>query len=87
MSCRNGGHLNVSTCHCHCPPGYTGRFCQGEEPWSCRPQRPEGPSEGSLGPAHTQTGAGGEEGLSPMHVGACVHTDAVWCIQGLCCTQ
>ncbi|XP_045389921.1 C-type lectin domain family 18 member A isoform X2 [Lemur catta] len=29
MSCRNHGHLNVSTCHCHCPPGYTGRYCQG----------------------------------------------------------
>ncbi|KAK1330452.1 hypothetical protein QTO34_010641 [Cnephaeus nilssonii] len=28
MSCRNDGQLNVSTCHCHCPPGYTGRFCQ-----------------------------------------------------------
>lgn len=28
MSCRNHGHLNISTCHCHCPPGYTGRFCQ-----------------------------------------------------------
>ncbi|XP_061242694.1 C-type lectin domain family 18 member C-like isoform X1 [Bos javanicus] len=28
MSCRNHGHLNVSTCHCHCPPGYTGRYCQ-----------------------------------------------------------
>ncbi|XP_006755831.1 PREDICTED: C-type lectin domain family 18 member A isoform X1 [Myotis davidii] len=28
MSCRNGGHLNVSTCHCHCPRGNTGRFCQ-----------------------------------------------------------
>lgn len=30
MSCRNHGHLNISTCHCHCPPGYTGRYCQGE---------------------------------------------------------
>jgi len=28
MSCRNRGHLNISTCHCHCPPGYTGRYCQ-----------------------------------------------------------
>lgn len=32
MSCRNGGHLNVSSCRCHCPPGYTGRYCQGERP-------------------------------------------------------
>ncbi|KAM9607405.1 LOW QUALITY PROTEIN: C-type lectin domain family 18 member C-like [Trichechus inunguis] len=28
MSCQNHGHLNVSTCHCHCPPSYTGRYCQ-----------------------------------------------------------
>ncbi|KAM5297620.1 C-type lectin domain family 18 member C-like isoform 2-T2 [Glossophaga mutica] len=28
MSCRNHGHLNISTCRCHCPPGYTGRYCQ-----------------------------------------------------------
>ncbi|XP_073736123.1 C-type lectin domain family 18 member C isoform X1 [Callorhinus ursinus] len=28
MSCRNRGHLNISTCHCRCPPGYTGRYCQ-----------------------------------------------------------
>ncbi|CAD7689143.1 unnamed protein product [Nyctereutes procyonoides] len=28
MSCQNHGHLNISTCHCHCPPGYTGRYCQ-----------------------------------------------------------
>ncbi|KAF6288472.1 hypothetical protein mRhiFer1_009183 [Rhinolophus ferrumequinum] len=28
MSCRNHGHLNVSTCRCHCPHGYTGRYCQ-----------------------------------------------------------
>ncbi|XP_036919543.1 C-type lectin domain family 18 member A-like isoform X2 [Sturnira hondurensis] len=28
MSCRNHGHLNISTCHCHCPAGYTGRYCQ-----------------------------------------------------------
>ncbi|XP_037062172.1 C-type lectin domain family 18 member A isoform X1 [Peromyscus leucopus] len=27
-SCRNHGHLNISTCLCHCPPGYTGRYCQ-----------------------------------------------------------
>ncbi|OXB57241.1 hypothetical protein ASZ78_016416 [Callipepla squamata] len=30
MSCRNGAHLNVSSCQCVCAPGYTGRFCQGE---------------------------------------------------------
>ncbi|XP_072587596.1 C-type lectin domain family 18 member A-like isoform X2 [Vulpes vulpes] len=30
MSCRNHGHLNISTCHCHCPPGYTGRYCQAK---------------------------------------------------------
>nr|XP_045013849.1 C-type lectin domain family 18 member A isoform X3 [Jaculus jaculus] len=28
VSCRNHGYLNVSTCHCHCPPGYTGKYCQ-----------------------------------------------------------
>ncbi|XP_076989126.1 C-type lectin domain family 18 member A-like [Tamandua tetradactyla] len=28
MNCWNHGHLNVSTCRCHCPPGYTGRYCQ-----------------------------------------------------------
>nr|XP_055222275.1 C-type lectin domain family 18 member A-like isoform X1 [Gorilla gorilla gorilla] len=28
MSCQNHGRLNISTCHCHCPPGYTGRYCQ-----------------------------------------------------------
>nr|Q7TSQ1.1 RecName: Full=C-type lectin domain family 18 member A; AltName: Full=Mannose receptor-like protein [Mus musculus]AAP22983.1 mannose receptor precursor-like isoform 2 [Mus musculus] len=28
MSCRNLGHLNISTCRCHCQPGYTGRYCQ-----------------------------------------------------------
>ncbi|XP_072202729.1 C-type lectin domain family 18 member A-like isoform X4 [Excalfactoria chinensis] len=28
MSCRNGAHLNVSSCQCACAPGYTGRFCQ-----------------------------------------------------------
>ncbi|XP_065781069.1 C-type lectin domain family 18 member A-like isoform X3 [Muntiacus reevesi] len=30
MSCRNHGQLNVSTCHCRCPPGYTGRYCQAK---------------------------------------------------------
>ncbi|XP_069408455.1 C-type lectin domain family 18 member A isoform X2 [Ovis canadensis] len=30
MSCRNHGLLNVSTCHCLCPPGYTGRYCQDQ---------------------------------------------------------
>uniref|UniRef100_A0A674JP27 EGF-like domain-containing protein n=1 Tax=Terrapene triunguis TaxID=2587831 RepID=A0A674JP27_9SAUR len=28
MSCRNDGRLNMSTCHCDCLPGYTGRYCQ-----------------------------------------------------------
>ncbi|XP_074864669.1 C-type lectin domain family 18 member A-like isoform X2 [Carettochelys insculpta] len=28
MSCRNGGHLNLTSCRCRCPPGYTGRYCQ-----------------------------------------------------------
>ncbi|XP_014381518.2 C-type lectin domain family 18 member C isoform X1 [Alligator sinensis] len=28
MSCRNNGQLNMSSCHCKCPPGYTGRYCQ-----------------------------------------------------------
>ncbi|XP_057609651.1 C-type lectin domain family 18 member A isoform X6 [Chionomys nivalis] len=28
VSCRNHGYLNISTCLCHCPPGYTGRYCQ-----------------------------------------------------------
>ncbi|KAK7800728.1 hypothetical protein U0070_014901, partial [Myodes glareolus] len=28
VSCRNHGYLNFSTCLCHCPPGYTGRYCQ-----------------------------------------------------------
>ncbi|XP_071613225.1 LOW QUALITY PROTEIN: C-type lectin domain family 18 member A-like [Heliangelus exortis] len=28
MSCRNGGTLVLSSCHCACAPGYTGRFCQ-----------------------------------------------------------
>lgn len=37
MSCQNHGRLNISTCHCHCPPGYTGRYCQGEGTgtWVC----------------------------------------------------
>ncbi|XP_073883700.1 C-type lectin domain family 18 member B isoform X4 [Macaca fascicularis] len=30
MSCQNHGRLNISTCHCHCPPGYTGRYCQAK---------------------------------------------------------
>lgn len=38
MSCRNGGHLDMSRCQCTCPPSYTGRYCQGEgghptSPW------------------------------------------------------
>ncbi|KAM9626068.1 C-type lectin domain family 18 member A-like [Morphnus guianensis] len=28
MSCRNSGHLDMSSCQCICPPGYTGRYCQ-----------------------------------------------------------
>ncbi|XP_063045297.1 C-type lectin domain family 18 member A-like [Engraulis encrasicolus] len=28
MSCGQHGRLNVSSCQCHCFPGYTGRFCQ-----------------------------------------------------------
>ncbi|XP_027759840.1 C-type lectin domain family 18 member A-like isoform X2 [Empidonax traillii] len=28
MSCRNSGHLDMSSCQCSCPPGYTGRYCQ-----------------------------------------------------------
>ncbi|XP_069511174.1 C-type lectin domain family 18 member A-like [Ambystoma mexicanum] len=28
MSCGKNGHLNVSSCHCECHPGYTGRYCQ-----------------------------------------------------------
>ncbi|KFU92166.1 C-type lectin domain family 18 member A, partial [Chaetura pelagica] len=28
MSCRNGGHLVLSSCLCACAPGYTGRYCQ-----------------------------------------------------------
>lgn len=30
MSCRNSGRLDMSSCQCACPPGYTGRYCQGE---------------------------------------------------------
>uniref|UniRef100_A0A8D2NXU9 C-type lectin domain family 18 member A-like n=1 Tax=Zosterops lateralis melanops TaxID=1220523 RepID=A0A8D2NXU9_ZOSLA len=30
MSCRNSGRLDMSSCQCTCPPGYTGRYCQGE---------------------------------------------------------
>ncbi|XP_032303067.1 C-type lectin domain family 18 member C-like isoform X5 [Coturnix japonica] len=33
MSCRNGAHLNVSSCQCVCAPGYTGRFCQARVPF------------------------------------------------------
>ncbi|OWK61692.1 C-type lectin domain family 18 member A [Lonchura striata] len=28
MSCRNSGRLDMSSCQCSCPPGYTGRYCQ-----------------------------------------------------------
>ncbi|KAM9508016.1 C-type lectin domain family 18 member A-like [Guaruba guarouba] len=28
MSCRNNGRLDMSSCQCACPPGYTGRYCQ-----------------------------------------------------------
>ncbi|KAM3665273.1 C-type lectin domain family 18 member A-like [Ammospiza nelsoni] len=28
MSCRNSGRLDMSSCQCTCPPGYTGRYCQ-----------------------------------------------------------
>ncbi|NXC62782.1 CL18A protein, partial [Aleadryas rufinucha] len=28
MSCRNSGRLDMSSCQCACPPGYTGRYCQ-----------------------------------------------------------
>ncbi|XP_056135328.1 C-type lectin domain family 18 member A-like [Lampris incognitus] len=28
MSCGQHGQLNISTCKCHCDPGFTGRFCQ-----------------------------------------------------------
>ncbi|KAG9342011.1 hypothetical protein JZ751_018329 [Albula glossodonta] len=28
MSCGQNGQLNVSSCQCHCAPGFTGRFCQ-----------------------------------------------------------
>ncbi|XP_075621849.1 C-type lectin domain family 18 member A-like isoform X2 [Balearica regulorum gibbericeps] len=30
MSCRNSGRLDVSSCQCACPPGYTGRYCQAK---------------------------------------------------------
>uniref|UniRef100_A0A8B9Z8W0 EGF-like domain-containing protein n=1 Tax=Buteo japonicus TaxID=224669 RepID=A0A8B9Z8W0_9AVES len=35
MSCRNSGHLDMSSCQCVCPPGYTGRYCQGERGIHC----------------------------------------------------
>ncbi|XP_042653650.1 C-type lectin domain family 18 member A-like [Tyto alba] len=28
MSCRNSGRLDMGSCQCACPPGYTGRYCQ-----------------------------------------------------------
>ncbi|XP_009468787.1 PREDICTED: C-type lectin domain family 18 member A-like [Nipponia nippon] len=28
MSCRNSGRLDMRSCQCACPPGYTGRYCQ-----------------------------------------------------------
>uniref|UniRef100_A0A3B4DBT3 C-type lectin domain-containing protein n=2 Tax=Pygocentrus nattereri TaxID=42514 RepID=A0A3B4DBT3_PYGNA len=28
MSCGQHGQLNISSCQCHCAPGFTGRFCQ-----------------------------------------------------------
>ncbi|NXQ04849.1 CL18A protein, partial [Vidua macroura] len=28
MSCRNSGRLDMSSCQCTCPRGYTGRYCQ-----------------------------------------------------------
>uniref|UniRef100_A0A8C6Z4B3 EGF-like domain-containing protein n=1 Tax=Nothoprocta perdicaria TaxID=30464 RepID=A0A8C6Z4B3_NOTPE len=28
VACRNGGRLNMSSCQCTCPRGYTGRYCQ-----------------------------------------------------------
>uniref|UniRef100_A0A8C6IQD9 Uncharacterized protein n=1 Tax=Melopsittacus undulatus TaxID=13146 RepID=A0A8C6IQD9_MELUD len=28
MSCRNNGLLDLSSCQCSCPSGYTGRYCQ-----------------------------------------------------------
>ncbi|XP_062477199.1 C-type lectin domain family 18 member A-like isoform X1 [Pezoporus occidentalis] len=28
MSCRNNGRLDVGSCQCACPSGYTGRYCQ-----------------------------------------------------------
>uniref|UniRef100_A0A8C9MS14 EGF-like domain-containing protein n=1 Tax=Serinus canaria TaxID=9135 RepID=A0A8C9MS14_SERCA len=30
MSCRNSGRLDMSSCQCTCPPGYTGKYCQGK---------------------------------------------------------
>nr|BAG57351.1 unnamed protein product [Homo sapiens] len=56
MSCQNHGRLNISTCHCHCPPGYTGRYCQGHLPNSnmphsamgTKPKTPGVPAIGSL---------------------------------------
>ncbi|NXN37108.1 CL18A protein, partial [Rhinoptilus africanus] len=35
MSCRNGGRLDMSSCQCACPPGYTGRYCQGAGTMQC----------------------------------------------------
>lgn len=50
MSCRNGAHLNVSSCQCSCAPGYTGRFCQGERcPW-CPWRTKNNLDAGSTGP-------------------------------------
>ncbi|XP_069073643.1 C-type lectin domain family 18 member A-like isoform X1 [Pleurodeles waltl] len=28
ISCGRNGHLNISSCHCECQPGDTGRYCQ-----------------------------------------------------------
>ncbi|XP_062997548.1 C-type lectin domain family 18 member B [Elgaria multicarinata webbii] len=28
MSCRNGGSLDINSCHCDCLPGFAGRYCQ-----------------------------------------------------------
>ncbi|XP_062477202.1 C-type lectin domain family 18 member A-like isoform X4 [Pezoporus occidentalis] len=30
MSCRNNGRLDVGSCQCACPSGYTGRYCQAK---------------------------------------------------------